>query len=532
MPLPHVAVAAGGKGYVANGLIGRRQLLHTEILQRDRVARSGIRFAELQPEGQRSMRSIRRHDLLHMIRTARRKGAPVQGSIGVLVISVEADLVFGLIAAGAEVILDPVGSTGLRGHAGVGVELDLPNASSFGGRLGNAQRGAVGGLGEIHHIIVVMPLIDGVRPAVRELGQRHILIIRGRDRGIVLPVVYLLVQRKPGRERIFVFVGDLLHAYVAHRHIDILRGAANGELQHQFSVGKAGFGESEDLLDSRQFPARQMAAVEGTVALLLLVPVQEHLKVHILVAQQIRADAVGNTGLRRHAGADIKPCLPHRGVMADREIVHRDRVAAAHHQGAVLRIVALHDHVLAVELQSTGQDTLIAHIVLHLHDLDLAEIDRKGAERTELEIQIAGAVLRDYKAGQLVVALRNLEFLKIAELDRAGYIRAEAISDTILVAGDRGIVALELDVPGFSIRLSGRDPIHAVHKLGGAGNLVAFEFCAEQRRRAFFLRSGVRRRRAEREARQHERENEHHGDQFLVVFHLEHLILLLSAFRK
>ena len=244
-----------------------------------------------------------------------------------------------------------------------------------------------------------------------------------------------------------------------------------------------------------------MAAIESAVTLLLLIPVEEHLIIHILVAAQLGAHVVTDPRLGSNAGADVQSRLPHRGVMADRIIVHRDRVAVAHQQRTVLGIMVLLDDVIAVELQRPGQQVLIDHIVLDFHDLDLAEVDRKGLKRAELKIQITGAVLRNHKASQLVVALHDLEFLKVSELDRAGHIRTEPVCNPVLVARDRGIVALKLDVPGLAVRTGGGDAIHAVHKLGGAGDPIPLELCAEKRGRAFLLHIGRGRGRAEGKAR-------------------------------
>ena len=224
--LPHIAVGAGGIGHLTRGLIDRRQLLHAEIAQRDRVARGGVGVAELQPEGQRSVRDVRRHDAFHMIRAARRQAAPVKSAVGVLIIAVEAGLVLSLIAGGHEVIADSIGAARLQLHTGIGVEPDLPDAPPFGRCFGDAQRGAVRGFAEVHHIAVVMPLKHRVSPTVGELSQRYVPVVGGLDHGIGLAVENLLVQSKAGRELVRVLVDDLLDAHVAHRHIGILRRAA------------------------------------------------------------------------------------------------------------------------------------------------------------------------------------------------------------------------------------------------------------------------------------------------------------------
>ena len=169
MALPDVEAGGVGRAVVQRDIrVLELHGLDGEVLERDGVARGGVRLAELQADRQRAVVRGRGDEHIDMVGAACRQAAAVERTVGVLGIAVEANLVVGLIAGGVEVELDAVARVGLEGHAGGGVELRLPHAAvgRVGGSLHDRHRRARGVLREVDDVAVVMLLVDRIDAAV------------------------------------------------------------------------------------------------------------------------------------------------------------------------------------------------------------------------------------------------------------------------------------------------------------------------------------------------------------------------------
>ena len=85
----------------------------------------------------------------------------------------------------------------------------------------------------------------------------------------------------------------------------------------------------------------------------------------------------------------------------------------------------------------------------------------------------------------------DLKLLEIAEFHLSGHIRMEPIGHTVVSPGDSGIVAFELDMPGFPVGLRGCEAIYAVDDLTAARHVMAFKLGAEQALRLFLHYGGA-----------------------------------------
>ena len=145
----------------------------------------------------------------------------------------------------------------------------------------------------------------------------------------------------------------------------------------------------------------------------------------------------------------------------------------------VALVVLLEDGALGVIAEGSGEQLRILGLILQLLNLDASEFQVEGRQRPQLEIQIAQVAPGHQKARNGVVALDDLELLKIPELHKAGHVRTEMIADPIIPAGNRAVIALQLDVPGFSVRLCGGEQIPPVHKLRRTRYLVPLKLGGE-----------------------------------------------------
>ena len=467
------------------GKVGKRDLLglalgelgDADVGEGHVVAGGAVGLAQLQAQGQRTVALVGGDGVFHVVRAAGGEAAAVERAVGVLIVAVEAGLVLGLVRGGADVKFDLVGGAGVQGHAGGGIELGLPDASALGGGLQDLQGRAGGALFQLHHIVAVMALIDRVGPLVREGGGQGQLLVGGGDQGLEgLAGGNLLVQGEVLGKHVLVVVDDLVHVKVFHLHRGALGHHAQGELQHQLvpiaaadDHGLHGFG----LL------AGQALAVKGAVALFHLVVVEEELKGHVLVAGHVRGDAVAHACLGDQAGVDVEPGLPDARIPGGGQVFDADLVGASGEHRGIALVMPLIDQQLLLEIHRRLQGVLIVHLVGELLHLDLGKVDGEGGQHAQLQIQIAGAAAGDHHAGDAVLTLLDVKLLEVAELDLAGHVGVEAVGHPIVPAGNGGVIALQLHMPGFPVGLRGGKAIDAVYLLALAGNRAAFKLGVE-----------------------------------------------------
>ena len=439
------------------------------------VAGGGIGLAQLQAQGQGTVAGVGGDAVFHMVGAPGGEAAAIEGAVGVLAVAVEAGLILGLVRGGADVEADRIGAAGLQGHAGGGVELGLPDASALLGGLGDLQGGAVAALLQAHLVVAVVALIDRVG-AVEGDVRGDGLVAVGDEGGDDLAGGDHLVQGEARRQQALVVVLDLLDVQRAHLHGGLLRGLAQRELQHQLLAAVA----DDHGLDGLGLSGLQLLLIEGAVALLLLAAVEEELIGEGPVTAQIRRDAIADAGLGHKARMDVEAGLPHAGIPGRRGIVEADLAGLPGEPGVIALVMALIDQRLFLEVHRGLQGVLQLHHVGVLLHLDLAELDGEGGQHAQLQVQIAGAAGGDQDAGDAVLALLDVELLEVAELDLAGHVGGEAIGHPVVPAGDGGIVALQLHMPGLAVGLGGGEAVLPVHHLAGAGDIAALELGPEQ----------------------------------------------------
>ena len=273
---------------------------------------------------------------------------------------------------------------------------------------------------------------------------------------------------------------DFLHAEIAYIDDGSLRHFAEGELHHQIvTVAAAG----DDGLAGLRLSSGQILTVQGSVALFLVAVVEEDLKGHVLIALDVGGYTVVHAGLGDQACPDIQTGLPYAGIPGGGEVFDADPILGAGEDRGIALVVLFKYEGFPLKVHRRGKRILVIHLVRVLFDLDLGKVDRKGREHAELQIKIARSGTCRQDAGEAVVALADLKLLEVAELDLACHVRMEAVGNAVVPAGDGGIVALELDVPGLSVGLCGGKAIHAVDSLAFARDGAAFKLGAEHIRR-------------------------------------------------
>ena len=476
---PYIAFAAGAERDLAHLLILRRQRLDAEIRQRYGVAGGGIRLAHLQTERQGPVAHVRRDDQFHVIRAARRQTAGIQSPVGVFIIAVKAGLVLGLAALRSEIEGDAVAGPGLRRHAGDGIEPDLPHPAlgRVRGGLRDLQRRAGGSFLQFHRVSVVMSFVNRIRSVVGKVRQRDLLVGFGNHPVQDPAGGHRGIQREAGRKHIGISIGEGLHPEIADRDAGARGRFAERELQHKLA---APVGAGDHGFAGFRFARGQALAVEGAVALLLAAVIQEEFKGQVPVAADVRRNVIARAGLGDQAGLDEEPGFPNPGLRGNRPVVDADRVRLALEDRVIVLVVRLIYGRLPRKVHGSGQRVfIIDHVRVFLY-LDLRKIDRKGREHAQLQVKIARAAGGDQDAGNAVVALSDGKLLEIAELDLAGHIRAEAIGHPVIPAGNGGIVALKLDMPGLAVCFRGGEAVHAVDGLAAARDGVALEFRVKQ----------------------------------------------------
>ena len=137
------------------------------------------------------------------------------------------------------------------------------------------------------------------------------------------------------------------------------------------------------------------------------------------------------------------------------------------------------DQQLLLEIHGSLQGVLIVHLIGELLHLDLGKVDGEGRQHAQLQVQIAGAAGGDHHAGDAVLAFLNVKLLEVAELDLAGNVGVEAVGHPVVPAGNGGVVALQLHVPGLAVGLRGGEAVDSVYLLALAGNRAAFKLGVE-----------------------------------------------------
>ena len=456
--------------------------LQAEVPQRDGVARSGVRLAELEANRQRTVALLGVEDHVDVVRATSRQAAAVQRAIGVLDVAVEANLVVRLVAFGIEVELESIVCARIERHAGSGIELGLPHAAvvRVGRRLRDGHGRAARAFLKVNDVAIVMLLIHCLNAAVEGGRQRDVLI--GHGDGLVDDRAghHGLIQRKAFGQHVGVLVNDLVHVDVAHDDQRSATGLAERELEDELvAVAIA----SDHCLAGLHLTRNQLLAIESAIALLDVAVVEKELERNVaLVAvnHHISGDAIVGALLGDQAGPHVELGLPNTEVEWDGLVVDVDRVVSSHENRLVARIMTLVDARLPLEVHRRGQGVLIRDLVRVLLHLDIGEVDGEGRQHTKLKIKIARAVLGGEGARDAVLAFLDLELLEVAELDRTGHVGGEVVGHGVITARDGGVVCLELDMPRLSVGLRGNEMELAADGSAAARDRVALELGLEQ----------------------------------------------------
>ena len=372
----------------------------------------------------------------------------------------------------------PVFGAGLRDDAGLDVDAARPHLVLVGLFFDHGGGGTALRLHQGHGKAVVGAGIHAVGAVKGELLQRNGGIVGGHHH-ILRAQIHAAVHGEVGGQHIGVMLIHLLHPDVVHRHLAAVGRLAEGELQNHLAALGACRSQVDELLEGALGHIAHALAVEGAVALLVIAVVEADLHVHLMGGGHVRADPVQGARLQNGGGLHVQAGHPHLGTERNLLHLHGDAVQMAVQLIEIARVV-LHVHrALGAPGDGHGHDALIVGLGLQLLHLDGGEVDGKGLQRAQLQIQIGVAVAGADLAGDAVLTLTDGELVEVTELHRARHVGLEVVGHPVIPAGHGHVVALQLHMPGLAVGLGGGKAIHAVHRLALTGYVTALKLGPE-----------------------------------------------------
>ena len=448
-------------------------LLHLHVLHRDGGAGRGIAHRKLQHQA-----GVLACHLVHHRPGLGGGGKAVQGAHALLGAAVVVAQLVAEFPCGGHVGADAVGLVSLQRHACIHKQLHSPHLAALVGGGDDVQRGAVLALVEGGGVLRHVPFIHVVHAVVGKALHLHGLIAAGHSLGF-RPRFHAGVHGKAHRQHIGVMLMHLLHPDVVHGDLAAVGGLAEGELQNHLAALAAGAAQVDELLEGALGHIAHALAVEGAVALLVVAVVEADLHVHLVGGGHVGADPVQGARLQNGGGLHVQPGHPHLGAEGDLLHLHGDAVQMAVQLIEIARVV-LHVHrALRAPGNGHGHHALVVGLGLQLLHLNAGEVDGKGLQGAQLQIQIGIAVAGADLPGDAVLTLADGELVEVAELHRACHVGVEVVGHPVVTAGHGHIVALQLHVPGLAVGLGGGKAIHAVHRLALTGHIAALKLGPE-----------------------------------------------------
>ena len=223
-----------------------------------------------------------------------------------------------------------------------------------------------------------------------------------------------------------------------------------------------------------------MLTIQSCIPFFFICVVEAGLKICILGRGQIRADSISTAGSRNCTGFDKQLGFPYFLTLRGGIHLQCNTVCRSRQFLTITFILFIVDRCRGFIVDGCRKNTFIFRFVSQFFYLNFTEFKCERSQCAKLKIQIAFVSGGGDNTGNFIVSCRNSEFLKVSEFDKTSYVRIETISDSIIVAGKRWIIAFQFDVPGLSICFGCLDTVFPVDEFSGSFDSVPFKLDTEQ----------------------------------------------------